>query len=103
MEGLEEYPRMWRFKGVAFDKSIYPLKDDVMRFAHAKGWIKEMPKPEGSGISEPKENIILDKVYGGIPDGIKTTDNKILDNVKGIQSKKKFTFKKKSKKKKGGD
>ena len=45
MSEIEEYDRMWRFKGIAFSKDIYPDKEDVLTFAKLKGWIQD-EKPE---------------------------------------------------------
>ncbi len=43
MSEIEEYDQMWRFKGIAFSKNIYPTKEDVLAFAKAKGWITDEP------------------------------------------------------------
>jgi len=44
MSEIEDQGKMWRFKGIAFSKDIYPDKESVLVFAKAKGWIIDEPK-----------------------------------------------------------
>jgi len=44
MSEIEDQGKMWRFKGIAFSKDIYPDKESVLSFAKLKGWLEGEPK-----------------------------------------------------------
>jgi len=94
MEEIEELPKMWRFKGVCFDKHIYPTHDDVLKFAKSKGWIKEIPKEKlDSGVITGISGTVT---FSG------STNNEIIINTNTAQKekpKKKFSSKNKKGKK----